>query len=129
MTTKYKVAQVKFNGGRGALLCDGCDVIISYGFQHEDRKHYCEKCMECEHKYDHKSYELERQVMNERIKELAERAGLEFGSYDRYGLFDEEKFAELIIADCIDAVYGEGWDADYYTDRIREHFGMDLKDE
>ena len=39
--------------------------------------------------------------MNERIKELAEQAGLEFGSYDRYGLFDEEKFAELIVRECI----------------------------
>ena len=41
---KYKVAQVKFNGGDGALLCDGCDVIIAYGFEHEDRKHYCNEC-------------------------------------------------------------------------------------
>ena len=45
MTSKYKVAQVKFNGGRGALLCDGCSVIIAYGFEHEDRKHYCPVCM------------------------------------------------------------------------------------
>ena len=45
MASKYKVAQVKFNGGRGALLCDGCDVIIAYGFEHEDRKHYCPMCM------------------------------------------------------------------------------------
>ena len=45
MTSKYKVAQVKFNGGRGALLCDGCSVIIAYGFEHEDRKHYCPMCM------------------------------------------------------------------------------------
>ena len=53
MASKYKVAQVKFNGGRGALLCDGCSVIIDYGFEHEDRKHYCEKCVECDHEYDH----------------------------------------------------------------------------
>ena len=45
MPSKYKVAQVKFNGGRGALLCDGCDVIIAYGTEHEDRKHYCTMCM------------------------------------------------------------------------------------
>ena len=44
MTKQYKVAQVKFNGGRGALLCDGCSVIVAYGFEHEDRKHYCDKC-------------------------------------------------------------------------------------
>ena len=45
MASKYKVAQVKFNGGRGALLCDGCSVIIAYGTEHEDRKHYCPMCM------------------------------------------------------------------------------------
>ena len=45
MTSKYKVAQVKFNSGNGALLCDGCSVIIAYGFEHEDRKHYCPMCM------------------------------------------------------------------------------------
>lgn len=49
MSTKYKVAQVKFNGGRGALLCDGCSVIIAYGTKHEDRKHYCMKCMMKQH--------------------------------------------------------------------------------
>ena len=43
--SKYKVAQVKFNGGRGALICDGCSAIIAYGFEHEDRKHYCPMCM------------------------------------------------------------------------------------
>ena len=46
MKIKYKVAQVKFNAGRGALLCNGCSVIIAYGTQHEDRKHYCDKCKE-----------------------------------------------------------------------------------
>lgn len=45
MTKQYKVAQVKFNSGRGALLCDECNVIIAYGFEHEDRKHYCSTCM------------------------------------------------------------------------------------
>ena len=44
MASRYKVAQVKFNNGRGALLCDGCSVIIAYGFEHEDKKHYCFRC-------------------------------------------------------------------------------------
>lgn len=37
-------AIVKYNNGRGALLCNGCRVILSYGFEHDDRKHYCEGC-------------------------------------------------------------------------------------
>ena len=40
----YNEAQVKFNGGTGALLCNSCGVIIDYGFDHEDVKHYCSKC-------------------------------------------------------------------------------------
>lgn len=39
--------------------------------------------------------------MNKRIKKLAEQAGLDFESYDRYGLFNEEYFAELIVQECI----------------------------
>ena len=42
--TKYKNAQVKFNGGRGALLCNGCSVILAYGFKHKDLEHYCKDC-------------------------------------------------------------------------------------
>lgn len=39
-----KFAEVKFNGGQGALLCNGCSVIIATGFDHEDKLHFCEKC-------------------------------------------------------------------------------------
>jgi len=38
-------ALVKFNGGKGALLCNNCKVIIADGFDHEDRDHYCNMCM------------------------------------------------------------------------------------
>lgn len=41
---KYRHAIVKFNGGRGALLCNQCSVIIDYGFNHKDVEHYCSKC-------------------------------------------------------------------------------------
>lgn len=41
---EYKHAIVKFNGGAGALLCNGCKVIIDYGFKHKDVEHYCSKC-------------------------------------------------------------------------------------
>lgn len=40
----YKNAVVKFNNGNGALLCNKCRYIISYSFNHEDKKHYCERC-------------------------------------------------------------------------------------
>jgi hypothetical protein len=41
---EYRQAIVKFNGGTGALLCNGCRVIIDYGFNHKDVEHYCSKC-------------------------------------------------------------------------------------
>ena len=41
---RYEHAEVKFNNGDGALLCNGCRVIIAYGHDHEDKEHYCEKC-------------------------------------------------------------------------------------
>lgn len=39
-----KYAEIKFNGGRGALLCNGCSVIIAEGTSHEDRLHFCDEC-------------------------------------------------------------------------------------
>ncbi len=80
--------------------------------------------------------------MNERIKELAEQAtcfkeGLTEGLYD-IEIFDKEKFAELIIRECV------GIADDYVKDctceehvnckhprsaigrKIREHFGVRL---
>jgi hypothetical protein len=41
----YKHAIVKFNAGNGALLCNGCKIVIATGFAHEDREHYCDACM------------------------------------------------------------------------------------
>ncbi len=41
-----KKAMVKFNGGRGALLCNVCNTIIRKDFDPvtiEDREHYCKK--------------------------------------------------------------------------------------
>ena len=38
-------AILKLNGGRGALLCNGCDVILSYGLDHNtETEHYCGEC-------------------------------------------------------------------------------------
>jgi hypothetical protein len=41
---KYKIAQVKFNNGYGALLCNRCDVIIEQGTKHQDVYHLCNAC-------------------------------------------------------------------------------------
>ena len=50
--SSYKIADVRFNGGAGALLCNKCKVILSEGFFYsynkmplpEDKLHYCKKC-------------------------------------------------------------------------------------
>ena len=73
--------------------------------------------------------------MNERIRELAEQAGYEYGSYDPYGLFDKEKFAELIVRECADLClkhteyegpfnameYRKG---QHFNTIIKQHFGV-----
>jgi hypothetical protein len=44
MIPKYQHAIVKWNGGRGALLCNRCRVIVAEGFDHEDIEHLCMVC-------------------------------------------------------------------------------------
>ena len=44
MAYRYENAYVVFNNGNGALLCNGCRVILAYGYDHEDEEHYCPKC-------------------------------------------------------------------------------------
>jgi hypothetical protein len=69
--------------------------------------------------------------MNERILELAIQAtSTEYGAdngFDRV-TFDKEKFAELIIEDCICVVDGAVYHrhpASSYVDLIREHFAVE----
>jgi len=45
MAKRYEQADVRWNSGSGALLCNDCSKIIAYGFEHEDIKHYCGKCI------------------------------------------------------------------------------------
>jgi hypothetical protein len=59
--------------------------------------------------------------MNERIQELARQAGF-FANPD---VEKFEKFAQLIVQECIDAVYDDGQDAEYYQDRIKRRFGVE----
>lgn len=76
--------------------------------------------------------------MNERIKELAEQAGIkitpmivdgiefEYEDVDMDGSEDLKKFAELIVKECI-RVYE--FDPSYYHEvnvaKIKEHFGIE----
>ena len=75
--------------------------------------------------------------MNERIKELAEQAEIEEGRYERYKgqdcdlkaysfLPDQlEKFAELIVQDCIDNV--KTWEKDsrnHISYMLKNHYGV-----
>ena len=64
------------------------------------------------------------QTMNERIREFERSSGLEI-----YGLGKDrvkweaamEKFAELIVRECIDVAFDRGDNVDY----LKEHFGVD----
>lgn len=66
--------------------------------------------------------------MNERIGQLAEQAGL-LGPSSRIGNAHEaaEKFAELIVQECISAVEdtNDRHRRDYFAAKIREHFGIE----
>ena len=61
--------------------------------------------------------------MNDRIRQLAEQAGLN----DAYMNFDHKYFAELIVRECagkVDWILAEGGKTQ--GDLIREHFGVEL---
>ena len=58
--------------------------------------------------------------MKERFKELAEQAGLYDFVFEAMGIDEEmQKFAELIVQECIDIV---PW---MYEAKIKEHFGSE----
>ena len=64
--------------------------------------------------------------MNERIKELINEStcfkeGDTEGKYD-IEVFDKEKFAELIIQECMSNLYLHGYDD--ARAQIKEHFGV-----
>ena len=73
--------------------------------------------------------------MNERIKLLAEQAEINRFAYnqatmmnERVQEFDKEKFAELIVRECMNVV-AESREvrqtAYYYRNRIAKHFGVE----
>jgi hypothetical protein len=57
----YKRAIVKWNGGRGALLCNRCLVIIREGTEHKDVEHYCDFCREKQRRFLSRSEEKIRE--------------------------------------------------------------------
>jgi len=60
--------------------------------------------------------------MNERIKQLAEKAGLEY-NFDPMLWLKHEKFAELIVRECANlADEAEPYKA---ADLIKKHFGVE----
>jgi len=68
--------------------------------------------------------------MNERIKQLAEQAGL----CDAYMNFDHEYFAQLIVRECLGIVHdaerggsNEIWDnaVKFIRRDLQEHFGVE----
>ena len=74
--------------------------------------------------------------MNDRIRELIEQAGIHFhkgGTLDagpngiaKFVLYsDMEKFAELIVRECMEIA--ERSDGDCSHNWIKEHFGVNLK--
>lgn len=63
--------------------------------------------------------------MHERIRELATQVGISVDyltNTKQIVLIDA--FAQLIIKECIQAVYDDGQDAEYYQHRIKQHFGV-----
>jgi len=64
--------------------------------------------------------------MNERIRELAEQCE-SFGSWDNKTYsFDKEKFAELIVRECIKAFNDDGYQTEHEQDqRVLKHFGVE----
>ena len=73
--------------------------------------------------------------MNEKIKLLAKRAGfIDRGSnITAYMDFDHEKFAELIVRECVEVCHKMAEDSDSYVvhdgdtcaEQIKKHFGVE----
>ena len=71
--------------------------------------------------------------MNERIRELAEQAGFidKGNNHTAYMSFDHQKFAELIVKECADAIINDKRLSDVRSAAngcvrtVKEHFGVD----
>ena len=76
--------------------------------------------------------------MNERIRELAEQARKHFPKTETSGefwVFDEEKFAELIVKECVKVMYDDAIERKvppdinqtpmHYVVAVLKHFGVE----
>ena len=62
--------------------------------------------------------------MNERIRELAEQAGLEY-NFDPMLWLKHEKFAELVINESIKVMMANDYHGEWLGEKIKEHFGVE----
>ena len=68
--------------------------------------------------------------MNERIKVLAKEAGLDL-IHGNFMTASQEKFAELIVKECLNQCYNRGMDDELYAGQLKaatyieEHFGVE----
>jgi hypothetical protein len=72
--------------------------------------------------------------MNPQIEKLAEQAGFENGHQDRNGnslSYELEKFAQLLISECLNQCYYRGMNDELYAGQLRaalyieQHFGVE----
>ena len=70
--------------------------------------------------------------MNERIEQLAEQCWIHtneplFGAKSPHWEFDRQKFAELIVRECVEVVKWtpSQFPNDEYVKNIKEHFGVE----
>lgn len=72
----YTEAEVKLNNGTGACLCNECRVILSYGFEHENKRRYCAEC------YD-KLYNFIQYIANDYFELSYEKVRIQRDDYVR----------------------------------------------
>ena len=71
-----------------------------------------------------------KSIINERIRSLAEQATTYIEPTYSSGegwIFDKEKFAQLIVRECIKAYNDDGYQTEYEQDqKVLKHFGVTL---
>ena len=63
--------------------------------------------------------------MNERLRRLAHKAWVNNDNMDTGGYTDLEKFAELIVQECVNVLYDNELWSRHVSHALREHFGVE----
>jgi len=71
---RYHKAEVKFNNGNGACVCNQCSIIMSYGFDHNDLEHYCGDCY-------NKLHEFVRYIATDYFEQSQEKVRIQRDDY------------------------------------------------